>query len=77
MTKMIKGKPMNSGAWNEFFEQADAADDVLDSHSLDGKISFTTLEARFKMCAAHTGQQCSKTPSTMPMSRVTKARKRR
>lgn len=45
--KMIKGKPMVSGAWNEFLEQANAANDVLDSHFLNGNISFTTLEARF------------------------------
>ena len=47
MIQVLNGKRLNSGAWNEFFDQAKAANAVLDGHYLNLRTGVAKLEDRF------------------------------
>jgi predicted RNA-binding protein len=47
MIQVLRGKRLNSGAWNEFFDQAKAANAILDGHYLNERTDITKMEARF------------------------------
>lgn len=47
MIKVLNGKRLNSGAWNEFFDQARAANVILDGHYLNERTAIPAIEERY------------------------------